>query len=603
MDTQNACAGERVTGGMYQGAVSSRGIRTGGARVGSWCVRSAVTGVVILATATPGRAQLTAPSTVTPPTLRPSFEPQPQVIVPAARPSVVRPAGIEKLDVLISEIRIVGAFGVFATSNKERASEQRGRRLTVADIYKLAEDMERTYAEAGYRLVRVVVPPQKLVDGGPLTLVVVDGFIEDIDTAAVPARVRPVVERRLRGLMGRGQLLQVEIERALLLAGDIPGLRLTSALARGKREGGVRLVIEGTHRLVTGSLGLDNRLSSSLGGWQLRGGLALNGAMGAGEQIYASLGSATDLGAVGTIHAPLQLAGGGIVAPLGDDGTTVNAEYTRSLTATSPQAGVPDSTGDFERMALRVRHPVLVSRASSLMVNAALEHVRQEMRLPTFDAMLSKDRYAAMRLGFDSSAQFGSTRAEFAAGLSQGLGGRSETDSLMSGVPFSRIGASASFTKLTGAMRVSQSVLAGARIDVSGTAQFTGGQPMLRSEQLSLDGLDQVSAFPSGSLNADEGGTLRAELIRPFDVRFGAVAATLSPYLFAAGGRGWLAEPTILEPSVVNAGALGAGVRGSGTFNASPLGWMFALEIGRQFTDMPGMRPGWRGNVNAAMTF
>src|SRR6185369_7811997 len=167
----------------------------------------------------------------------------------------------------------------------------RYRRLSVAQIYAAASELERVYSDAGYPLVRIVVPPQHLVDHGPLQLAVVDGFIEAIDVDRVPANAQQAVATRTAALVGRRHLKLVEIERSLLIAGEVPGLKLKSTLERGSREGGVKLLLEGGHDLVTGSIGIDNRLASSLGTWQLRGAVALNNALGAGEQVYASAGS------------------------------------------------------------------------------------------------------------------------------------------------------------------------------------------------------------------------------------------------------------------------------------------------------------------------
>ena len=79
-------------------------------------------------------------------------------------------------------------------------------------------------------------------------MVVVDGFIESIDTSRVPERLRPVIVARTNALIGKRHITLGEIERRLLIAGDAPGLRLRSTLARGQREGGTRLVLEGIYR-------------------------------------------------------------------------------------------------------------------------------------------------------------------------------------------------------------------------------------------------------------------------------------------------------------------------------------------------------------------
>ena len=51
-----------------------------------------------------------------------------------------------------------------------------GRPVSGADIFAAARALEAAYANAGYVLVRITLPPQKLVNGSKLRLVVVDGL-------------------------------------------------------------------------------------------------------------------------------------------------------------------------------------------------------------------------------------------------------------------------------------------------------------------------------------------------------------------------------------------------------------------------------------------
>src|SRR3546814_15338614 len=96
-------------------------------------------------------------------------------------------------------------------------------------------------------------------------LVVVEGFIERVDTDRVPPLVRKRVAALLAPLVGRDDVTLPMIERRLLLAADTPGATLHSALPAGDRPGGPVLVIEARQRVVTGFATGDNMLPSSLG--------------------------------------------------------------------------------------------------------------------------------------------------------------------------------------------------------------------------------------------------------------------------------------------------------------------------------------------------
>ena len=542
-----------------------------------------------------------APSQLTPQTLRPEAAPN-GVALPG--PSTLSPpAGGGGLTVTVGDVRLDDAFPELAAASETVIGRLRGQRLSVAQIYSAASDLERIYGEAGYPLVRIVVPPQHLVDHGPLRLVVVDGFIETIDVDRVPARAQAIVARRTAGLVGRRHLKLAEIERALLIAGEVPGLKLRSTLERGRRQGGVRLLLDGEHDLITGSAGLDNRISGSLGTWQLRGAIALNNALGAGEQIYATTGSAANPRSVVDGTSPLTIYGGGAIVPIGVEGVTVNPEYTHSMTRTIQTPGVPASLGTFERYALRLRAPISLTRKASLYANFSLEEIDQQVAAPDFGITLNHDHYRVFRAGPDYAATLPwGAGLQIGALMSMGLSGRTAYEAAGSGTPLSRFGAEPSFAKLTGSARFSQPLPANFRLDLIGSGQFTAGRPMLRSEQIGLDASDALSAFASGTFSADQGVMLRSELSRSFALGFGTFKAVASPYVFGAAGRGWLANATSVEQAAFNAAALGAGVRGSLAALDQP-GASLALEIARGFSDLAGVVAGWRANVQASVAF
>jgi hemolysin activation/secretion protein len=548
-------------------------------------------------------AQSTAPSQFTPQNLRPETMPGSQAIVLPGPSAIAPAAGDSGLAVTVGDVQLEGAFPELASASAALTGKLRGRRVSVAQIYSAASELERIYAEAGYPLVRILVPPQHLVDRGPLRLVVVDGFIETIDVEGVPAKARAVVAKRTAMLIGRRHLKLAEIERSLLIAGDVPGLKLRSALERGNRDGGVRLILEGEHRLVSTSVGIDNRLSSSLGTWQLRGAIGLNSAFGAGEQVYGTVGLGANLNSVPGI-APLGIYGGGVIVPVGVDGVTINPEYTHSTTRTIATPGVPASLGTFDRYALRLRAPIILMRKQSLYANFSLEDIDQQMTAPDFGVTLNRDHYRVFRAGPDYATTLPSgTGMQLGAQLSMGLGGRTDLDAAASGIPLSRLGAGPDFAKLTASASFSQPLPANLRLDVITTGQFTQGKPILRPEQIALDGSDSVSAFASGTFTADQGLAVRSELSRPFALGVGGVNAIASPYLFGAAGRGWLENATSVEQPVFNAGAVGLGVRGTVEMAANVPSPSLALEIARGYTDLVGVKAGWRAGVNVSATF
>jgi hemolysin activation/secretion protein len=207
--------------------------------------------------------QVVAPSRVTPSTLAPAAGP-PGAIIITSPAGLTPPANAPNLSVVISNVVVDGGFPELQAETAAITARIAGKRVTVPEIFAAANAIEQAYAARGYVLVRVAVPPQQLKNGGPLRLVVIDGFVESVDVKGVPERQRALVQARLASLIGRRHVTLAEIERRLILASDIPGLVLSSTIARGATPGGTLLVLEATWSPVAGTFGVDNRLPRSL---------------------------------------------------------------------------------------------------------------------------------------------------------------------------------------------------------------------------------------------------------------------------------------------------------------------------------------------------
>ncbi len=524
------------------------------------------------------------PARLTPPTLQPETPDVAAITLPDAG-SLEAPPGSDTAWTVVGAVRVENAFADMGGANARTVAALAGRRLSVSDIYRIAGELEHDYSAAGYVLVRVSVPPQTLTKDQPLRLVIVDGFVEAIETSALPARARRVVKARLASLIGRRHVKLALIERRLLLAAAAPGLRLRSTLARGTQPGGTRLIIEGSQKLASGTLGADDNLPASLGVWEINSSLAVNNLLGLGEQVYASATTSSDLAAAVAGRSPTQILGVGAILPLGADGFTLNPEYTRSRTRPAPAAGAPASEAEFTRLAVRARYPLILDRLQSLAVQASVEHVDENLTAIGFSPSLYRDAYDAARLEVDWSRSLPGGGAFSLSGVfSRGLGGRTPQDATASGVPLSRQFAGPDFDKLSIDARYQQPLPWRFRLALSARAQTSFGEAQLVAEQFSLDGPTSVSAFSAGTFATDKGLTLRSELSR--DIPAGATNLSLSPYGFTAFGSGEDERPTVVEARTVTVGAAGVGLRANLAASGPFPGGFFAVELGRQVSDV-----------------
>ncbi len=554
--------------------------------------------------AAPSLAQAVAPSQVTPRSLVPA------AMTPAANAAfsstseAAAPANAEKLIFRLAHIQIIGGLPDLEEETAALARSLQGNRVSIAQIYRLARDLEQIYARAGYVLVRVVVPPQKLKDGGDVKIVAVDGFIERVDVTAVSENLRDAVSERMRGLIGRRAIKLAEIERAVLLASDLPGLRLKSALARGAQAGGALLILEGEARPLSVTIGADNKLPDSLGRWQSNLSLSENSLLGQGEQIYVTASSGLALADYGLPLSPLRMIGGGFVLPLGADGWTINPEYTNSYTRPAPAPNTPATTGDFERFALRSSFPAVRERNESLTFAGALEYVDQSLRAPALLTDINRNSYGAARLSaaWQKLSPWGSP-FQANAQVSQGLGGRDAAEAAASNIPLSRQGAAPNFSKISGDVHLNQAIYGDLRLDLIGRAQASCGKALFLPEQFALDGAEGLSAAANGAFNVDAGATVREELTMPYRIKTDFLAMTASPYVFGGQGWGFLYRPTAVEQAEVTAGAFGLGAHMAWDAPDSLIGGTLGLEIGRLYANEPSRRASSRVNLSAALHY
>ncbi|HEX3861144.1 MAG TPA: ShlB/FhaC/HecB family hemolysin secretion/activation protein [Stellaceae bacterium] len=554
----------------------------------------AITGFALgVATPTLAPAQQVAPSRVTPETLQPQAPSTPQITLPAAA-GLTPPANADKLFVRVGRVDVTGTFPGFEDKTAALLSPLNGSRVTVAHLYDVANDLEHAYAQAGYFLARIVIPPQGLSDGGTLHLTVIDGVIEKIDANSVPERQRPLVEARLAPIIGLHHVTLDDIERRLLIVSDLPGLQVRSTLSPGSNTGGTLLVLQGSQTYASGTLGFDNHLPESLGTWALNASVALNNVLGWGEQSYLSIASSPDLG-----PARLRVLGGGFALPLGTDGLTINPEYTKSLARPIPVAGSPATQGDFERFAVRANYPVIRSRDENLSLQGSLEWNNEQLRPIGFSARFYDDEYAVGRLrAVYTTSLDPETPVQVTGTLSRGLGGRNATDEL----PLSRQGAGPSFTSAQLVASLQHPLPASLFLSITGRAQTSFNNPLMLAEQFALDGGSALSAFADGSFSVDQGATLRIEISRPLSLPVGDRAIGLSPYVFGAGGWGELVTPTAVEQRDIGAGAVGIGVR----TDASVPGWAggtLVFEFAHKFSDVRTIPDGYRANLSVNLRF
>lgn len=550
--------------------------------------------------------QVPTPGQLVPPPGQRTDTPQPGTIsIPQSAPTAA-PPGAATVELVVGGIRLDEGFLELDAATKAQIDGAAGKRMRVADIYAIAASVERYYGSKGYFLTRVVVPPQQVRDGGTLVFRVVDGFIESIDTSALPPAIRARIDGVVAELVGKRQLRLPLLERKLLLAGDTPGAALRSTIMPGKDVGGVRLVLSGEHRLVNGEISFDNALSRELGVVTVTTSLSVNSPLGFGEQIYASVGGPPHRGFIGSDSAR-RFGVVGATVPLGFDGLLLNLEGVGSTTKPAAAPGALQTESDYWRFSMRLLYPWIRTRDENLSVRLGFEVINENQRAPGFGTTLYEDRIRPLRVGATWSREFATgTTVTLSGDLSRGLGifgsrGRGDATTAR---PISRAAADDDFTKSEIRARVSQRVFQGFAVEANFHAQYAFGGSLVNAEQFTLGGPRRLSAYDQSTFAGDSGWLGRVELQYSEIFDIGPMRVLLTPYGFASRGVVYLDSPTATEFSSTGATSLGLGVRSlMSNFLTVAREGEFGFEVARQISDRGGSADTWRFNLNGSLRF
>lgn len=546
-------------------------------------------------------------SSVTPESFQPRLQNLGGAVVFSGDTGTQAPPGSEQIGITLSGVRLDGAFPQMAAANAAFEQRLTRGRISVAELFTASADLEASYARAGYVLARVVLPQQSLRDGGVLQVSVVDGFVEAIDNSQTPPEIRRRIETLTGSLVDRRGLTMTQLERQLLLAGDVSGVALGSALATGQRPGGTVIALEPEFRRITGFVGFDNFAPPELGsiapsdlnGLVLNSGFELNSLLGYGETVYGRLSASPD--DVLTDDPLYRVLAVGAVVPIGPSGLAANVELTTS--DTTPDNDDQPTRSDFDRQSFRLIYPWIRSRQMNVTTQLMLDRQKDVMKprtsgLPEF----FRDKITVLRFGANMSYNHeNGAFSEAGLILSRGvdaLGARTADDAAASGVPLSRAGADATFSKIVGSAAHQRALGERFALGLTGRFQTSFGDPLVTSEQFSIAGPSELSAFDSGALRGDSGWVIRAELSNPRAVELRGTPFTLSPYIFAGVGQVSIEQPTSVETSEELAHAFGIGFdlisRTGSRFRSNSL----RIEYGRgeREHDLDDLRVSFSGN-------
>ncbi len=316
----------------------------------------------------PNAGQLLNEQQRTPPLAIPSAPAPATTGVPLGNPG----AGVA--EGLVIQLRSVRFSGDTATASAENlaaiAAPFIGRTVGHSELLQIAEAMTRELRSRGFILARAYLPRQDLTDGN-LEIAVSAGRLQSGADRIVVRGTTRIASSRIRDIaaaaLPAGQPLRsADLERAVLLINDLPGITARSTLERGSEPGTSRLVIDaGEGPVVQGSVWTDNFGNRSTGTARVGAQVQLDDPLGLGD--LASFGVTKSTGST--------LANLNYSVPLTPSGLRLNAGASYLRYHVDQEVFRPlDLRGTAATAQLGLSYPLLRTRESNLAASAVYEH-------------------------------------------------------------------------------------------------------------------------------------------------------------------------------------------------------------------------------------
>jgi hemolysin activation/secretion protein len=521
---------------------------------------------------------VTAVAQVIPPSAQPGREREqlaPPVQGPRAQPggatitlpSTVAPPGAEGIRLTIGRVVVTGATVYSEADFAPLYADLLGGEVSLAAIYDLARRITVKYGAAGYVLSRAVVPPQNFGRHGAVVRIqVVEGYVDNVVWPEKLTRYRDFFTDYANRIVADRPANIRTLERYLLLANDLPGLKFSTTLKPSPTNPNAStLIVEVAEKPLDGMARIDNRGTHARGPWQYVGSATLNNTIARAHEAFT-------LTYAGTFQVEeLQYLAFGYRQVLNSEGLTafINASHgfgrpgTEQLLALDYRTRSTLFEAGFSYPVIRTREKNLTLTGLGFATNDDSTIAGSEVNPFTglsypVGVLLTRDRLRGFRLKADgdwadSFLGINQANVTFSQGI-QGLG------STANGNPIASTNAGrVDFTKIEGTVSRLQPLIWNFSAFVAAYGQYAF-TPLLVSEQCGYGGRFFGRAFDPSQMLGDHCWAVLGEL--RYDIPLGIKRLTRAQlYAYADHGQVYNIDPALGTPKTEHGTSAGVGGR------------------------------------------
>ncbi|MGX3020442.1 ShlB/FhaC/HecB family hemolysin secretion/activation protein [Ursidibacter sp. B-7004-1] len=265
----------------------------------------------------------------------------------------------------VQKIRLVGIETISETALSHWVREYESKTVTLGQLRDLTDKITAYYHQQGYVLAKAVLPPQR-IEKGEVVIQVFEGKVANLQHQNQSRLRESVVQGYLNSIEIGKPLNNKQAERTLLLIKDLAGVgEVNYSLAEGKQVGETVLIAHlGESPAVRGNLSLDNHGSESTGEKRVRANVYIQSPFGRGETISVqgmTSARGLDYGKIG-----LEL-------PLGYNGLSFNTSIARTRYELGGAFANLNADGSSDTFDFNLRYPLLRSNSHNVWLSSGGE--------------------------------------------------------------------------------------------------------------------------------------------------------------------------------------------------------------------------------------
>ena len=466
-------------------------------------------------------------------------------------PSTEAPPGAEKVKIVIRSVQVVGSTIYSADQLKALYADLLGRQTTLQTVYEIARRITAKYGSDGYVLSRAIVPPQHFnPNGANVRIQVTEGWVDKVVWPKKLSRYRDFFSDYAARIIADRPANVRTLERYLLLANDLPGLKFSTSLRPSPTQPGASiLIVDVTEKPIEANGRVDNRGTQSRGPHQFLASTTFNNIFGQHEALTISYASVSPF-------KQLQYLAAYYRQVLNSEGLTAFANGSYSW-------GKP-GTPELELLDFFTRSTVAEAGAFYPIVRA------RERNLTLTGLVFMSDNYSDIlaqpfnvdrlrgfraKLDADIADKFQGIN-QFNLTVSQGIRGLGSTDN---GNPLAtRAAGRVDFSKVEGTFGRMQPLPAHFSAYTSVYAQYAFTS-LLSSEQCGYGGRFFGRAFDPSQILGDHCWQALAEV--RYDLPTNAQIRQAQLYAFTDYGKVYTIEPAAGTDATAHGASAGAGLR------------------------------------------